>query len=730
MDNNIKKIFILLFVVGTLLLIIGSVSANDVELDENLEAVVVDDEVSVDNDLSMNDGDSISNLDDKVSSQATNDDETTDTISSVDDDLNEVDSKLVVSNEEQSTISAKDSNEDVLTDDTPAFTIIKTPRTSTAMVGDIITYDIFVQYNGDQPYTDWYVTVNDWFNTDELEYTYQWRINPNPDGSTWPNNFVAPEIITNQYGPHLVLRYSTWGSFQKGYCFNFSVDFRAKKAGQINNSAHIWTSGGEYWSNSSVKVGSNNFLINKTTPTPVVKVGEEVSFDIFVQNIGPQAFTDGRLVIKDLFDSDELEYVGWSTNTPYADLYHVTPYTGLIEIAYDTFNNWLSGYTLNFTLNFKTKKDGQLNNTAKIETFWGDYESSAYVLTGEPELTITKTPHQPLYQVGDDVYFDVFIENTGTLPVTNWWLHESYPENYNFMWIDDWFDSSGLEFIDLTPNAYPQNYISAGLDQWDNHHIIIQYATQGMWLPGYSLNFTTHFKALKEGQLNNSVHMFWKWKWYGDAEIHRHVEPWGNSSVYVGTPEFTLVKTSNNDTVNVGDMVTFTLNYTNTGIIPLTGVYIKDNEYTNGLVYSDYSDKDLWTFDGTDTWYYNSELAPGESAILELTFQETTAGEKNNTAIAGHNLTDDTLNSTDDVLVVENNETPEEPEEPEEDEPQGEPQEDEPQEDEPPEEEPVEKETPKGATSKTASVPAAGNPLFVLLISMISLCFVSIRSKK
>ena len=75
MDNNIKKIFILLFVVGTLLLIIGSVSANDVELDENLEAVVVDDDlsvnddVSVDNDLSMNDGDSISYLDDKVSSQ-------------------------------------------------------------------------------------------------------------------------------------------------------------------------------------------------------------------------------------------------------------------------------------------------------------------------------------------------------------------------------------------------------------------------------------------------------------------------------------------------------------------------------------------------------------------------------------------------------------------------------------------------------------------------------------
>ena len=83
------------------------------------------------------------------------------------------------------------------------------------------------------------------------------------------------------------------------------------------------------------------------------------------------------------------------------------------------------------------------------------------------------------------------------------------------------------------------------------------------------------------------------------------------------------MKTSNNDTVHVGDMVTFTLNYTNTGKFSLTGVYIKDNEYTNGLVYKDYSDKDLWTFDGTDTWYYNSELAPGESAIQLLQVKKT-----------------------------------------------------------------------------------------------------------
>ena len=694
MNNKIKRTFVLLFVAATLLLMIGSVSAeNSVELDENLEA-------SIDSvDLSINDDGSISDLDDKVSSQATNDDET------IDDNLNYMNSEVVVSSKERTTIGAKDSNEDILTDNPYDFSIIKTTTTPVVVVGDDVYFDIFVQNVGPQPVSNWQINLKDFFNPDEFEYV-DWH--PNAWGQNYQGGYVSYD-----YGPHFEVNYLTYGNWPSGSTLNFTVHYRAKKPGQIQTGTQIWTPWQEYWSYTPVKVGSNNFLINKTTSTPAVKVGEDVSFDIFVQNIGPQSFTDGQIVIKDLFNPDELEYVDWSTDTSWGNLYHVIEYDGLIEIRYDTFGNWQPGYTLNFTLNFKTKKDGQLNNSAKIETYWGDYESNAYVLAGEPELTITKTPHQPLYQVGDDVYFDVFIENTGTLPVTNWWMSDDWPTNYNFMWINDWFDSSGLEFVEVIPNAYPQNYISAGLNPMDNHHIIIQYATQGMWLPGYSMNFTTHFKALKEGQFNNSVHTFWKWKWYGPAEIHRHIEVWGNNSVRVGVPEFTLVKTSNNDTVHVGDMVTFTLNYTNTGKFSLTGVYIKDNEYTNGLVYKDYSDKDLWTFDGTDTWYYNSELAPGESAILELTFQATTAGEKNNTAIAGHNLTDDTLNSTDTVLVVED-----EPDTPE----------DEPEEE--PEKEPEEEPSTPVAEKAVPAIPAAGNPVFVLLMSLVLLCFVPLRGKK
>ena len=583
MNNKIKQIFTLLFVVATLLLMIGSVSAaNAVELDENLEASIV-----VDDDASIDDDGFIPNLDDKVSSQTTNDDE------AINDNLNDINSKVVVSSEEQTTIGAKDSKgteTEILGN--YYFSISKKPLSPYAKVGDIVDFEIIVQNVGDYRFRDGYIQVQEWFDETELEY-----LGYTPSSYEW---LYSNTTFDDQYGKRPVIQYSCWGyDWNPSYTINFTVHFRALKEGNLTNRAQIWWQ--EWWGG----------------PTHEV----------------------------------------WAEST---------------------------------------------------------------ILVGHPELTIIKTPHQEEYCLGDDVYFDVFIKNTGTLPVTTtvWW--DPYNPSNEYMWIDDWYDLDGLKFVDITINpdengkVYTGNYWYA--DEFDGvygHQLLVQYATQGHWEPGYSLNFTTHFIANKTGVLNNSAHIFWKWKYWGDADIHEHIEVWGNASVRVGEANFTLVKTSNNDTVNVGDMVSFTINYTNTGSVNLTGVYIKDNEYTNGLVFSDYSDKDLWTFDGTDTWYYNSELAPGESAILELTFQATTAGEKNNTAIAGHNLTDETLNSTDTVLVVEDEpDTPEE--EPEEE----------------PEKEPEEEPSTPVAEKAVPAIPAAGNPVFVLIMSLVLLCFVPLRGKK
>ena len=199
MNNKIKQIFALLFVVATLLLMIGSVSAaNAVELDENLEASIV-----VDDDASIDDDGFIPNLDDKVSSQTTNDDE------AIDDNLNDINSKVVVSSEEQTTIGAKDSNEDILTDDPNGFLIIQTTTTPVVMVGDDVYFDIYVENLGPQSYTQQTVNLKDFFNPNELSYQ-GWAANPNPDGQSYPNNF-AVSVQKNPWGSgnYINIDYST-----------------------------------------------------------------------------------------------------------------------------------------------------------------------------------------------------------------------------------------------------------------------------------------------------------------------------------------------------------------------------------------------------------------------------------------------------------------------------------------------------------------------------------------
>ncbi len=135
-----------------------------------------------------------------------------------------------------------------------------------------------------------------------------------------------------------------------------------------------------------------------------------------------------------------------------------------------------------------------------------------------------------------------------------------------------------------------------------------------------------------------------------------------NNTTSVYTPNMTIQKISNNQTVKVGETVSFTIILKNTGDCNLTGVYIKDNEYSNGLVYLSYIDKNNeWTFDGIDTWTYKGILQPGESISLDILFKALTEGIKINNAIAGHNITNDTVNSTNKTKVI----VPEEPEVPE-----------------------------------------------------------------
>ena len=149
MNNKVKQVLVLLFVVSTLLIMIGSVSANTDNLNENLEASnTLNDDLSAVQDVD-------SGADKDVSNQLTisNIDEKTNGSSS----LGESNSENVVSNYEDTTIDSKDSdnniikasNEGNVLSASPNMVITNTVLNPVVNKGDFVDFNIFVRNEGD-----------------------------------------------------------------------------------------------------------------------------------------------------------------------------------------------------------------------------------------------------------------------------------------------------------------------------------------------------------------------------------------------------------------------------------------------------------------------------------------------------------------------------------------------------------------------------------------------------
>lgn len=134
----------------------------------------------------------------------------------------------------------------------------------------------------------------------------------------------------------------------------------------------------------------------------------------------------------------------------------------------------------------------------------------ATVCVGEPKLSLNKTVEKEFIGIGDDVYFDVYVENVGDIPYFD---HYKYGDK---LLIEDIFPE-GLEYIDygINPdkdgNLYEDNYESVEKVDGENR-IQIWYKTPDSWSPGSSLNITLHFKANDFGEMLNTAKVGWKWK--------------------------------------------------------------------------------------------------------------------------------------------------------------------------------------------------------------------------
>ena len=295
---------------------------------------------------------------------------------------------------------------------------------------------------------------------------------------------------------------------------------------------------------------------------------------------------------------------------------------------------------------------------------------------------VVKETLTPVVVKGEEAKFNITVTNNGENNITGVFINDS----------------------DFDPELIYSSFESDSEDyDWIYNESSKIWVLNKTLEPGQSASIIISFETTESGEFRNNV----------SSGLGNHTFSNSSNVTKVISPNMTIEKISNNQTVEVGEKVSFTITVKNTGDCNLTGVYITDKDYSDGLTYDSFVDSSgKWSFDGKDTWNYDGELEVGESASIEIIFVASTAGEKVNTAIAGNNITNDTVNSTNTTNVTEvpgentTNDTDDVPEEIPED---------------------VPKETPK----KTVIVAnATGNPLFALVIVLYILGFVPLRRRK
>ena len=634
----------------------------------------------------------------------------------------------------------------------PTFTITHTPAqgSNALKVGDNVAFHYDIQNQGSK-YAD-NVDIQVDFDADKLQFL---SLNANDNleiksiyytSAHNSNNGLLGASDGDVLGAdssvgHLVIGYTEDG-FGAGDSVSFDVNFKAVTSGKLQTSASLQGDASKYSTTvyGTAYSGDLNLKLTKTPDAQFKNVGDYVYYTIRLENNGTLYLTGYDYIDFNDHYLPGLKYLGYDIegledHINKNDIEHnidVENGGGHVYVKYNINDEdgFAPGSVIEFKLIFEILEPGIRCNYIFCVGY--KYSNVSSVAVEEPDFNLTKKCLNDSVDINDLVYYEIFLENTGNI---SYFDHENaYGDQY--LMIEDLYPE-GLEFVsyiinpDKNGNTWEDNYESI-TDDPDNHCLLIKYKTWNGWEPGDTLNITLIFKAVKYGKLVNNAHVYWHWKDFGPKESQRDVELDDEAEVVVGPAKFDIQKISNFKTAKVGDVVSFSIVYTNTGDKTITGAYIIDDEYSSGLKYLYYADENDWTKEG-NKWYYNGKIEGGQSVTLKLFFEALTAGQMSNTAKAGHSESDVDKEDTDTVLIKEgvNGTATTEgqgmgPEEPDDDP------------DEKLDKEPKDKPDGKSAAAQHKvneyaaknTIHETGNPFVVLLLSLLTLCFVGRKGKK
>ena len=563
----------------------------------------------------------------------------------------------------------------------PDMKVEKITLDSLVVVGEQVTFEIVVSNTGQTDLSNVFV--------EESQY----------DGLTFdhavPNRHWSESVVNGKH------RWTLNSNLLVGERIALNVVFNTTKTGTFTN---VVVAGSDDTENKTTenktKVIEPKLDVEKITLTPMVHVGDNTSFEIVVRNSGDVILTNVYV--------EETSYEGLTYDS----------FVRNSEWTYSTVNGkhrWTLNKELHphevsqFIVIFKTTEVGTFTNvvTAGSDNTTEKPARNTTIVYNEtpedpmsnstrnPDLSIEKIAIEKLLTVGQKAQFEIVVHNTGNVALSKVTVYE---ESYTGLTYDSWNDNSGM---------------------WSKNSDL-SWTYNGVFYPGEYATFFVTFNTVNPGDFTNVV----------SVDSNETSKKRANDNVVVIEPSLSVEKITLNNTVNLGEQVTFEIIVHNTGSTVLTNVVVREDQF-DGLTYNSYVDyTGNWKYNGDLTWTLNTPLKPGEYSGFFVVFDTTRAGDFTNIVIAKSNEVPETPARNTTKVITPENPVPETPSEPSVPETPSEPS------------VPVTPENPvsetpsepdKPATPKTKAqskeLPATGNPLVLVLLALIALGAAGLRRK-
>ena len=465
----------------------------------------------------------------------------------------------------------------------PNLSVEKIALNKVAYVGDVIAFDIVVRNTGDCDLGD--VCVTEIFDADELEYV------GHSDNATWlksGNVFLYQEVLG------------------VGGESTFTVWFKTLTNGTlVNNVTAKSNVTDETPGNNTTVVYRPDLSVVKIALNKVAYVGDVIAFDIVVRNTGDCDL--GDVCVTEIFDADELEYVGHSDNATWLKSGNVFLYQEVLGVGGES----------TFTVWFKTLTNGTLvNNVTAKSNVTDETPGNNTTVVYRPDLSVVKIALNKVVYVGEQTAFTIVVTNTGDCDLGDVSVVE---KSYDGLVFDSYVNGTG-------------NWIRVG----------DVFVLDGVLVKGASASFDVVFNTTVRGNFTNVV----------VARSNVTENKTANNNTTVVEPDLSVVKIALNKVVYVGEQTAFTIVVTNTGDCDLGDVSVVEKSY-DGLVFDSYvNGTGNWIRVG-DVFVLDGVLVKGASASFDVVFNTTVSGNFTNVVVAKSNVTENkTSNDTTEVIPL------------------------------------------------------------------------------